>query len=183
MLKLTGVKIPFLSGKDDPLHDVVAESWLAENVWRVQSFKQLKNGDYDIYYLDIQQPTEATFEDLLYTVEHVEYSSFNSYNLSDGVNCQGMVDYIANWCDINYYPYSVAWTATHVFIYVLNVREASDLSTDSSIDSSTNSEASASAGASNGQWYYIDFDISGTTIQKVEEKDVLKGRVENEPEY
>ena len=135
-------------GKDENI--IIADSvWLDENIWRVQSYKQRKDGKYDVRLLDIQTAYESSFEELCETYRTTPYSAFNSYNVRDGVGCQGMVCYIASWCDRNAYEYSVAWTPTHVWIYV----EYGDI------------------------WYKFDFASSGATLSEVMQRDVQKGMV------
>lgn len=133
----------------DLFHIVVEESWLEENIWQVQSYKQLRDGRYDVYLLKIEDALDPTFDQLKRTFNTTSYTSYNSYWLYDGVNCQGMTVYIADWCERNLYEYSVAWTRTHTWIYVRY----------------------------DGVWYKFDFDMDHQKIEEVMPKDVEKGMV------
>ncbi len=132
---------------EDPSHLRENADWLNENIWRVASYKKLRNDTYDIYLLEVEPAMEESFEDLKYTFEHTSYSSFNSYHLGDGVNCQGMTVYLASWCERNYCEYSVAWTTAHTLIYIRY----------------------------DGTWYEFNFDEYTKTITEVLPGDVKKG--------
>ncbi len=133
----------------DPNHIKVDKAWMEENIWRVQSYKALKNGQFDVYLLDVQTATDADFDALQCTFNNTPYTSYNSYWLADGVNCQGMTVYIADWCERNFCEYAVAWTRTHTLIYVKY----------------------------NAVWYKFDFDSQSTSIEEVLAKDVAKGMI------
>lgn len=121
-----------------------------ENIWRVESYKPRRNGKYDVYLLNVEPALELSFGELQSTFKSTKYNSFNSYSLEDGVNCQGMVCYLASWCERYYYEYSVAWTRMHTLIYIKY----------------------------DGTWYKFDFDVDGSTIEEVAPKYVQKGMVE-----
>lgn len=133
----------------DPNHMVVEEQWLSDNIWRVQSYKPLRNGKYDIYLLDVETAYDQDFDALRRTFNSTPYTSYNSYWLLDGVNCQGMTVYIADWCERNLFEYSVAWTRTHTWIYV----------------------------SYDNVWYKFDFDMDDSSIEEVMAKDVEKGMI------
>lgn len=102
----------------NPNHIVEDAEWLEQNIWRVQSYREKRNGKFDIYLLAVEPPHERSFEELEATFLTSEYSSFNSYYLQEGVNCQGMVCYLASWCERYHYEYSVAWNRVHTLIYI-----------------------------------------------------------------
>ena len=155
MLVISGVIFGawlLLFKENDPSHIQVEEEWLVENIWRVESYLKMDDGRYDVYLLEVQSPVETTFEDLERTFLNTPYTSFNSESLQDGVNCQGMTVYLANWCEANRVEYSVSWTKTHTFTFI---RE-------------------------DDGWYKFDFDISGSTIEPVEPQNVQKGMVSSD---
>ena len=151
ILVISGVMVGYhlLSNTVIEEHIVADESWMNENIWRVSSYKQRKNGKYDVYLLDVQPAVEREFEELQEVFHSTRYSTFNSYNLADGVNCQGMVCYIADWCERNLCEYSVAWNTTHVWIFVRY----------------------------NNEWHKFNFDVHGAIEEIVAPKDVEKGMV------
>lgn len=126
--------------------------WLNEYIWQVKSYKPLKNGKYEVRLVEVQPAYDRDLEQLCETFVSTTYSSFNAYYLKDGVGCQGMACYIADWCERNAYPYSVAWSTTHVWIYV-------------EYDS---------------QWYLFDFGPKGPVFKEVGRNEVQKGLVKNE---
>lgn len=151
MLVISGVVFGawLLLKPQDPSHVVMDDVWLSENIWKVESYKQLRDGRYDIYLLEIEPALERTFDDLQHTFNTTPYSSFNSYHLADGVNCQGMTCYLASWCERNAFNYSVAWTRSHTVTFIKY----------------------------DGSWYKFDFDVQGSTIEPVAAKDVMKGMI------
>lgn len=138
--------------ENDESHITASLEWLEENIWRVESYKEKKNGEYDIYLLEVQPGDEADFDKLVYNFTYAPYSVFNSYYLANGVNCQGMTVHLADWCERHGYEYNVAWTATHTFIFI-NYDMV---------------------------WYKFDFDSDGAEMTEVPLAEVQKGFVRNE---
>ena len=96
----------------------VDKKWVGENLYRVSTYRELPNGNYVVYLLSVEPSTEKTFEELCRTFKHTPYSSINSYRLEDGVNCQGMVCYIVDWCKKNDCVYKIGYTHAHTYIDV-----------------------------------------------------------------
>lgn len=132
-----------------PSNVVEDAAWLEENIWRVESYKQKWNGKYDIHLLRIEPALNPSFDELQLTFRDTEYSAFNSYYLAEGVNCQGMTVYLADWCERFAYEYSVAWTAMHTYIFIKY----------------------------DGAWYKFDFDVGESSVEEVAAKYVQKGMV------
>lgn len=130
--------------------NLVADAdWMNENIWRVESYKPRKDGNYNVHLLQVEPAINPSFDELRATFSGTKYNSFNSYYLEDGVNCQGMVCYLANWCERYHCEYSVSWTKMHTLIYI----------------------------KVNGSWYKFNFDVDGATIEEVLAKDVQKGMI------
>lgn len=151
MLVISGVLFGgwlLLRGKD-PSHISATEEWMMENIWRVESFKQKKNGTYDTYLLEIEPAMESSFSELRNTFGVTEYNNINHYYLSEGVNCQGMTVYLADWCERNRVEYAVSWTTIHTFIYIRY----------------------------GGVWYKFNFDAEGSSVSEVASSEVQKGMI------
>lgn len=94
------------------------EAWVNEHMYKVATYKQVDDGLYHVTLLKIEEPTEATFEELCATFEDATYSIVNTATLSDGVNCQGMTYYIIKWCEKNGVQYAVDYYPAHVNVNV-----------------------------------------------------------------
>lgn len=135
--------------EDDPYHLVAEQEWMEENIWRVESYKKLKNGKYDVQLLKVQPGDESTWELLCYNFDYAPYSFLTSYYLANGVNCQSMTVHLADWCERHGCEYNVAWTSTHTLIYIKYDRE----------------------------WYRFDFDSDEAKREQVSLSEVQKGFV------
>ena len=96
----------------------VNEDWVNENLYRVEFYLDNGDGTYDVYLLSVEEPEEETFDELKQTFITTPYSNYNSFHLADGVNCQGMVCYIARWCELNNVDFEVQYTPVHTYIIV-----------------------------------------------------------------
>lgn len=119
----------------------VTSRWLGENLYRVSTYTELTNGNYVVYLLSIEPSNEETFEELCETFRTTPYSRINSYNLVDGVNCQGMTCYIVDWCQKHQCTYKIGYTPSHTYITVC-------------VD---------------GRWYLMSFTAFNSTIAEVDE--------------
>lgn len=96
----------------------VSKDWINENLYRVEFYLDNGDGIYDVYLLNVEEPKEETFEELKQTFITTPYSNYNSFHLADGVNCQGMVCYVARWCELNNVDFEVQYTPVHTYIIV-----------------------------------------------------------------
>lgn len=151
MLVISGVLFGgwLLFRDKDPSHVTVDEVWMTENIWRVESFKQNRNGSYDTYLLEVEPAMETSFREVLETFNATEYNNINHYYLAEGVNCQGMTVYLADWCERNRIEYAVSWTTIHTFIYIRY----------------------------EGVWYKFDFDVGKSSVTEVHSSEVKKGMI------
>ncbi len=155
MLIILVISVAFVSiyllvfREKDESHMKVDRAWLEENIWQVESYKEMRNGKYDIYLLEVQPGDEDSWDKLCYNFTYAPYTFLNHYYLAEGVNCQGMVVHLADWCERNEHEYSVAWTSTHTFIFIKH----------------------------DAQWYKFDFDTQGASMTEIEAADVKKGMI------
>lgn len=92
-------------------------NWFDDNLYRVDTYKEV-NGGYAVTLLQVEPSADQTFSELCETFKNTKYSIYNSYFLSDGVNCQGMAVYIADWCKRNGLDFELEYTMQHVSIIV-----------------------------------------------------------------
>ena len=97
----------------------IADSeWLANNLYRCSVYYERDDGKWDVYLVDVEGPTDISFDELKETFMKTPYRIRNFPKLEDGVNCQGMVCYIADWCRENKCPYTVEYFDHHIDIVV-----------------------------------------------------------------
>lgn len=96
----------------------VPESWLVENLFYVDTYKEGFNHWYAVSLVDIEAPGVLDFDEICDIFMSTPYSHYNSHFLSDGVNCQGMTIYLAKWCELTRTPFSVEYTPTHTSINI-----------------------------------------------------------------
>lgn len=106
----------YKQGEDNTL--VVDAAWLANNLYKVQVYKENGDGTYNVVLLEVEPSKGETFEELKSLFYSTPYSLINSYDLVDGVNCQGMVCYLADWARKAGLEYTIGYTATHVTITI-----------------------------------------------------------------
>lgn len=94
--------------------------WISQNLFRVESYESSGEGIYDVTLVNIEPAKVFSFDVLRQIFMSVSYSDYNNYALVNGVNCQGMVNYIADWCDRNEHTYAVEYYEEHVAIRVLH---------------------------------------------------------------
>lgn len=99
---------------------VVDAAWLANNLYKVQIYKENEDGTFNVVLLEVEPSKGETFEELQTLFYSTPYSLINSYNLADGVNCQGMVCYLADWCQKAGVEYTIGYSSTHVVISIPN---------------------------------------------------------------
>lgn len=97
---------------------VVDESWILSNLYKVSTYKDNKDGTWTVSLIRVQEATDSTWEELQELFYNTPYSLTNSYCLEDGVNCQGMTVYLADWCEKNGCPFSVKYSSSHVYIVI-----------------------------------------------------------------
>lgn len=98
----------------------VTREWLSANLYKVRSYAETQEGKYLVELLDIQEPEPDTWEELKVRFMDTKYSVENHYSLQDGVNCQGMVCYLAGWCEENSVPFAVDYAKRHVAIRIMH---------------------------------------------------------------
>lgn len=96
----------------------VEESWLANNLYHVSSYKKNEDGTYSVVLLRLSDDVDCTFEELITKFESTPFNFVNGRELSEGVNCQGMTSYIADWCVAHNIPYAVEYFEAHTDIIV-----------------------------------------------------------------
>lgn len=92
--------------------------WVNANLYRVDTFRERRDGAYDVTLLSVEEPGNWTFEELCALFESTPYTLGNSYLLKDGVNCQGMTFYIVKWCRAQNVEYRLHYMPRHITIDV-----------------------------------------------------------------
>ena len=97
---------------------IVDSTWLSENLYRCKLYYDLGEEKWKVFLINVEDSENCSFERLKTIFMNTPYSNVNSYKLEDGVNCQGMVCYISDWCSKNNCPYSIEYSSYHVDIIV-----------------------------------------------------------------
>lgn len=106
-----------LKQRETELTIVVDADWMLENLYRVDTYTECELG-YEVSLIKIEKAKRCSFDDMVAKFMSTPYNITNNYYLKDGVNCQGMVCYLADWCSKMKYPFSVNYTSSHVYIIV-----------------------------------------------------------------
>lgn len=99
------------------VHD---EEWLNQNLYKVESYTKNEDGLYTVALVNVQGAEDMSFDDLRREFYSTPYSEDNHFDIHSGVNCQGMVCYIADWCQKNAHEFAVEYFTDHVIISVLH---------------------------------------------------------------
>ena len=100
-------------------HDgTVTRDWLNANLYRVSSYHENSDGTFDVQMLDITGPEVTDWDELVEVFKSTPYTDENNYTLEAGVNCQGMVLFLADWCEKNDHTYEVRYQPRHVSIVI-----------------------------------------------------------------
>lgn len=105
---------------------ILTSSELEQELYRVDSYAEdLSSSKYYVHYIKVEPPTKSDgvtqmdkFNDLCNIVRDTPFSYASSYQLADGVNCQTMTVYIADWCKLNGFQFSIKYADNHVYIIV-----------------------------------------------------------------
>lgn len=97
--------------------------WMNQNLFRVHSYTENPDGTFDVQLLEIDGPEVDTWQQLVQLFMSTPYSDENSAYISDGVNCQGMTLFLAEWCETHDHTYTVQYMPTHVRIVITHEGE------------------------------------------------------------
>lgn len=94
--------------------------WIKNNLYRISSYKETDNGEYEANLIEVEEATIYSFDLLRKVFYACKYTNDNHYCLLDGVNCQGMTCYLVDWCQKNNHEFKVIYSENHVYTEILH---------------------------------------------------------------
>lgn len=98
----------------------VTSEWLLANLYRCANFADEEDGTYTVSLHVIEQAKPCSFNELKELFLSTLYTSTNHSILSEGVNCQGMTIYLADWCRLTGHAFEIEYFPTHVAIVIID---------------------------------------------------------------
>lgn len=101
-----------------PVVEVHDWDWIAEHLYEVETYADNGDGTYEVTLVNVEPAGEFSFDILRNIFQQTEWTDVNGYALANGVNCQGMAVYIADWCKKNGHAFAIEYYPEHVAIRV-----------------------------------------------------------------
>lgn len=96
----------------------VSEDWLLENLYKVKRYAKLEDNLYSVELVKIEEAPVCSFSEIQAIFNSAKYTPYNSATLKEGVNCQGMVIYLADWCKKTRHTFKVEYLSRHTDILI-----------------------------------------------------------------